>query len=367
MLSREDTSYILGEFPNVKLSYENIVYKKVYNFDYLVAIPQGKKCFAWFTYFKEKPVCLIMELANNKKISNINLVSACFSSELAYGTILYGTLLYNSNNRFFYIEDIFSYKGTSFDKMNWGNKLTNIHSMLKNDLKQLAYNNSFVVFGLPIVCKNFQELDEKVKTIHYTIDIISFNLFTKYNCYLCMTYQKYIQPHTVQNGNISHSSNNNSIISIQPTQKYTEYKKYDKNIHVNRNNIEFVFIVRPDVENDIYYLYCLNSECNEEKHSICHIPDFNTSVMMNKLFRNIKENTNLDTLEESDDEEDFENENENKFVDLNKSYKMTCQFNHKFKKWTPIKVSEERGSIICSSKALQDFYKNNIYRRNIYA
>ena len=65
-----------------------------------------------------------MELANNKKISNIKFVSACFSSELAYGTILYGTLLYNSNNRFFYIEDIFSYKGTSFDKMNWGDKLT---------------------------------------------------------------------------------------------------------------------------------------------------------------------------------------------------------------------------------------------------
>ena len=52
MLSKEDTAYILEEFPNVKLSYENIVYKKVYNFDYLVAIPQGKKCFAWFTYFK---------------------------------------------------------------------------------------------------------------------------------------------------------------------------------------------------------------------------------------------------------------------------------------------------------------------------
>ena len=40
----------------------------------------------------------------------------------------------------------------------------------------------------------------------------------------------------------------------------------------------------------------------EEYVDVALIPDFNTSVMMNKLFRNIKENSNLDALEESDDE-----------------------------------------------------------------
>jgi hypothetical protein len=61
---------------------------------------------------------------------------------------------------------------------------------------------------------------------------------------------------------------------------------------------------------------------------------------MNKLFRNIKENDNLDALEESDDEEEFENELTNKFVYLDKSYKMICQYNNKFKKWLPIKISK---------------------------
>ena len=35
---------------------------------------------------------------------------------------------------------------------------------------------------------------------------------------------------------------------------------------------------------------------------------------MNTLFRNIKENQNLDALEESDDEEEFENISLDKFV-----------------------------------------------------
>ena len=31
----------------------------------------------------------------------------------------------------------------------------------------------------------------------------------------------------------------------------------------------------------------------------------------------------------------YENDNIDKFVYLDKSYKMICQFNHKFKKWNP--------------------------------
>jgi hypothetical protein len=59
---------------------------------------------------------------------------------------------------------------------------------------------------------------------------------------------------------------------------------------------------------------------------------------MNSLFRKIKENKNLDYIEESDDEEDFENTNIDKYVDLSKKIFMECIFNHKFKKWIPIKV-----------------------------
>ena len=47
---------------------------------------------------------------------------------------------------------------------------------------------------------------------------------------------------------------------------------------------------------------------------------------MNSLFRNIKENIDLDKLEESDDEDEFENISDDKYVDLNKSFKMKCIF-----------------------------------------
>jgi DNA repair photolyase len=84
----------------------------------------------------------------------------------------------------------------------------------------------------------------------------------------------------------------------------------------------------------------LNEETKEIYYDTAFIPDFNTSVMMNKLFRKIKENDRLDALEESDDEEEFENENEDQFVYLDKTYNMICLYNHKFKKWYPIKIAD---------------------------
>ena len=100
------------------------------------------------------------------------------------------------------------------------------------------------------------------------------------------------------------------------------------------NKLSKTFIVKPDIQNDIYNLYSQN---NIYCGTAC-IPDYKTSIMMNKLFRNIKENEDLDKLEESDDEDEFENPNVDKFVYLEKSFKMKCQYNKRFKKWVPIEV-----------------------------
>ena len=75
---------------------------------------------------------------------------------------------------------------------------------------------------------------------------------------------------------------------------------------------------------------------------------------------------NLDTLEESDDEEEFQNENIDKFVYLDKSYKMICNYNNKFKKWTPIKLSEDKNKVITNEelKNIYMFYEQNRKRYN---
>ena len=112
-----------------------------------------------------------------------------------------------------------------------------------------------------------------------------------------------------------------------------------------------VFIVKPNIQNDIYNLYTLSHDnITEIFYDTAYIPNYNTSVMMNKLFRNIKENDNLDRLEESDDEDEFENENIDKFVYLEKTYPMKCKYNYKFKKWYPVLLDDTDAKIVTTAE-----------------
>jgi len=74
---------------------------------------------------------------------------------------------------------------------------------------------------------------------------------------------------------------------------------------------------------------------------------------MNKLFRNIKENGNLDLLEESDDEDDFENVAEDKYVHMDKTFRLLCRYLHKINKWEPYKIAD-RGRQIVNATEVHD-------------
>jgi hypothetical protein len=338
MLSYSDKEEILSRFPNIKLSYENIVYKKVYNADMNLAIPEGVKCFAWFTTVNDKNVCLIMELTENKQIKDIKINNACFSNELSYGTILYGTVFYHLNNKFFCIEDIFSFKGTDIERENWGSKLFILKDILKNHIKQVSYNNSFMVFGLPIITNNTSDMIKCLENIKYKISFIQFRSFNRTNNYLFMNYNGFKDSPVVEKQ--KEVNTNANAINVTNATNATNAT----NVNVNKNRVtmkrEVVLIVKPDIQNDIYHLYCLNNLGDEEYIGIACISNYDVSVMMNTHFRKIKENKNLDALEESDDEEEFEDEKEDKFVYLDRSLKMVCKYNYKFKKWSPIKIAD---------------------------
>jgi len=344
MLAKKD---MLSSFPNVKLSYENITHKKVYNSDYIVAIPSGKKCFIWFTIQNNKPVCLLLELSDKKEIQEVKMTNTKFSHDLASGTILYGTKFYYSNMNFFCIEDIFEYKSRAIYRDNWQDKLEQIQELLEHNIYQKNYN-SYITFGLPVMCNKMDEFETTVSKIGYRLDSVQFKLYNKINNYLVMDYIKFTRQPI--NNNVSTPVSFFSqfgLTQAKPTTILTDkvdtYKPIEKYQNMKQNGKrEIIFQVCADIQVDIYNLYCLNDAIGETEFcGTAHVPDYNTSVMMNKLFRIIKENDNLDALEESDDEEEFENEKEDRFVHLEKKINMVCEFNYKFKKWTPIRVASE--------------------------
>jgi hypothetical protein len=355
MLNEQEKEQILSELPNIKLSYENIIHKKVYS-DFVLAIPEGKKCFAWFTNNKNRNICYILELKENKQVYDIKIVNCCFDNSLSYGTIFYGTVFNYLDNNFFSIEDIFFYKGINVSNYIWIKKIDLFSQIMSSDIRQVSYNKSFMVFGLPLISEKLNELTDEISKIKYKIKHIQFRNYNNKNVSRYLEYNNLIENNkssqdfkqkTYDNKNTPYN-NPNAIVkkSTNPNNKLDV-----KNIPKRERFA--VFQVKPDIQNDIYYLYCYDNNSKSLVHyNIAYIPDFKTSVMMNKLFRNIKENDNLDFLEESDSEDEFENEKEDRFVYLDREFNMICSYNYKFKKWVPLKLADKDTKIISLEKLL---------------
>jgi hypothetical protein len=140
-----DDNDIISQFPNIKLSYENITHKIVNDSDIIIAIPFGRKCFVWFTEYKARKACFILELEQNKQITCIKEVHIEFSTHLINNTILYGTSFYYLKQNFFSVEDIFSYKDQN--RINWGEKYICIADLIKKDglyanLHRIQFSNA---------------------------------------------------------------------------------------------------------------------------------------------------------------------------------------------------------------------------------
>ena len=130
---------------------------------------------------------------------------------------------------------------------------------------------------------------------------------------------------------------------------------------------------------DIYSIYILDNG-NTIFYDYLLIDSYKLSVFMNNIFRKIKENKNLDLLEESDSEDEFQDTSKNKFVDIEKSVIMQCAYNYKFKKWVPEKVINTKDiinkkdlSLLLNKKYNNSYsnsnnnYSNNNYSNNRYS
>ena len=333
----EEINSILSEFYKLakkfELSYEKMAYKKVYNSDLLLAIPDGNKFFAWFTVYKADNVCFLLEIGNDNNIKDIKIALTSFDDKLVLGTIFYGTLFHNNGIKCFCIEDLYFYKGKNCINKIYSEKLDILKHILTNELSQSVLINMYTIFGLPLISSDFNTLIKEIETLPYKVSQIKFRFFDKNNSRKIL-FVKYFKPNSIKT-NYNKDNNNNGLNNNGLN-----------NNGLNNNGLNnIIFKVTPDIEPDIYNLFIYKNG-KEEYYDIAFIPDYKTSVMMNKLFRKIKENENLDAIEESDDEDEFQDVREDKYVFLDKSFKMNCIYNSKFKRWVPINLANNNDRIV---------------------
>ena len=117
----------------------------------------------------------------------------------------------------------------------------------------------------------------------------------------------------------------------KPSSQEFYIPRYTMDFTKQQYKMKTVFQVIADVQFDIYHLFAFGKNKASVYYNVAYIPDYKTSVFMNSIFRKIRENTNLDYIEESDDEDDFQNIDENKYMNMDKMVLIECYFHYKFK------------------------------------
>lgn len=365
-----------ARFPVRELSYERVLHNKVQS-DLYVIIPRGKKQFLWFTYVDVRNVCLIVDYKRNYNgsitIKNISQYVCVFDESLSMGngTIINGVLTTRQKTPFFTCEEILYYKGDIVIHRNQSFKLSKMMDLFKNNIRQEILTPKSLMICSPFIYNTYEKCIEKILSLDYQIFAIQFR---RWKHKTPMGY--YYVNENVLNGNetnekVQQQSENKGKIKEKERTNQIQNKYENKYENKDKLKQEMNFIVMAGIQDDTYYMYTdalyenskeHDKEENSEKE-VLYIPDYKTSVMMNKIFRKIKENDNLDYLEESDDDDEFENISDDKYVDTNKKVIIKCVYYPKFKKWKPVEVVLNEKANIVNHHEYQEWKKKNMLRR----
>lgn len=353
-LTNNQLSHLMKRFPEFELSYETISHSKVsLDYNYALAVPVGKKFYAWFTFHQDKDVCYIFEINRDRKISKGRCIpmQSAVSTTLSLGTVLYGTVFESfpveKEQTRFIIEDIFFFQGISLKRETFENKLEFLYQFMET----LSDTKSSLPFILPVIWELSHPLSDEPPTLPENIGYITHHV------------QYRTKQVTMPYLNIYLNNVKKNIVS-KPAQKMDvtalplylfESPKYKPDFNKPQYKFTTVFQVRADIQYDIYHLFAFGKNKELVYYNIAYIPNYKSSVFMNGLFRKIRENKNLDFIEESDDEDDFQNTKIDKYVNLEKTLNMECIFHPKYKKWIPVKVSDRNANVVHISKMVRGY------------
>lgn len=326
---------------SMKISYEINTYKKV-SADVFYIIPRGKKCVVWLTMYKDSPEVLFFDLdpRDHTKIKFISIRTLHpaqmfhISDFEGRGTVLYGTLFVSaSHQQLFAVENIHVYENVSVDNLNVVEKdalLYKVFSKASADQTQktsvFRQSETCVMFGVAV---KYGTYAEALKASN-TLSIIPYSVYAIQGRFRTQTDNKYYQN--------CQSQNHQSQPQGQQPQGQQSQGQHRVGIQILPGQpITKIFMVQPEARVDMYTLRC--PVTNEVESEPAHVGDYKTSVLLNSIFRNVKENASLDTAEESDDEDAFQNSQDlhvSGYITCTRERAMVCSYNYKFKRWVPL-------------------------------
>jgi len=330
-LEQDEIQALLSRLPKIEPSYERADTAAPANYDFRVSISIGKKYYVWIQYDESGDAVFFMELNKEKKVSIVNhfsLGEGCTMLPFSKGTAMYGTMCEHtaSGRNVFLIEDVYYYCGLNVAKETFVRKLPRMAQIVEK------MGSVFPIWmRLPHITDISRSgVCQKPGYIEHHAQFRSGDKLAPF-----------VNLVKDQAGLLE------TVMPIMPVCERPLMCDYSR----PQFKEPTVFWVKPAVQFDIYNLFCENKTHKRTYCGVAGIQTYKTSVLLNTVFRKIRANQNLDAIEESDDDEDFEDVRESKWViDMEKEVKMVCEFNAKVRKWIPVKLADEDASVITADK-----------------
>jgi len=198
------------------------------------------------------------------------------------------------------MSDVYQYAGTMISNIGYSRRETYI-AVIGRHLNPINYNTQCITFGKPVSAVSYKELSVKIRDLSYEVS------------------------------SIVYSHRDWGVGKIRP------FIAHGQSTHKAH---ECVFAVTPHVSQDVYELRCQDSSA---LRWAC-VQSLAESIKLNKSFRKIRENDDVDLGEISPDESEFEDIDPAKYI-KRRTIRMTCRYDYKFRKWHILAPTKEQLSL----------------------
>ena len=307
--------------PPFELSYGLDRHRKVEPNVFVIA-PRGKRVLVYFTSSGDGDACYVYGVKQRNAVSGGRRVLACFSHILCSGTLIYGMEVpCGSDGTRIVCEDLLWFQGRRVDRESIQNKIPMWSALFSRELGTPP-SSRYLELGLPVWTESKSDAMQVAhKSSYPTRGVL---------------------------GYVSHARGMHPVQLLNVTSR--------NNTPTERDGA-LVMEVKAHIEPDTYSLFCQDDRGSRVCIGKAVVSSIETSVMLNRIFRNIRENDNLDLLEESEDDEEFEDIREDRFVDLDRCVRMICRRHERLNAWQPIGKADEN-AVLANQRSVSQISKS---------
>lgn len=290
--------------PPFELSYAIDRHRKVEPDAFLVA-PRGGRALLWFCSHDGDDACYSFRL-DGRRQSRPTREMGCFSHELCAGTLLYGVLQEQDQKggKRFMCEDVLWCKGDRVERFSLRRKICLLQDIFDRGLGPVP-STRYMDIALPVWSESAEEAERIANACAYPC-----------------------------RGVFAYASHLPGLRPLPRDRVHRRVVSAPRRVPPSVGK-HAVLVAQACIEPDTYSLLARGPD-SLVRVGRASVPSIKTSVMMNRFLRKIKENENLDLLEESDSDEEFEDIAEDRYIHGSRYVAFKCAYNVRHQGWEPI-------------------------------